>query len=288
MTRLIASLAEISDAYDAILCDVWGVLHDGKTAFRPASDALVAYRKRGGVVAALTNAPRPHPPVLAQMLRLGVSPDALDAVVTSGDVTLALMEAHGDAPVHTIGPDRDMSLFDALEARSGLRPARVAPHEAAYVLCTGLEHDDRETPADYAPRLAALAARKLPFLCANPDIVIHRGADLVYCAGALGRDYAALGGQVTYAGKPHAPVYEAAMAVLAQALGRPPRRVLAIGDGFHTDVRGATGQGIDVLFVAGGIHRDEALTGGRPDPEKLAALFAREGVTPAATIGALA
>ena len=263
------------------------MLHDGRAAFRPASDALVAYRKRGGVVAALTNAPRPNPPVLAQMVRLGVSKDALDAVVTSGDVTLALMEAFGDAPVHTIGPERDMSLFDALAARSGLAPARVGPNEAAYALCTGLEHDDRETPADYAPRLAALAARNLPFLCANPDIVIHRGADLVWCAGALGRDYSALGGPVTYAGKPHAPVYDAARAVLTQALGRPPRRVLAIGDGFHTDVRGAWAQGIDVLFVAGGIHRDETLTNGQPDAGKLAALFAREGVTPAATIGSL-
>ena len=288
MTRLIASLAEISDSYDAILCDVWGVLHDGRAAFRPASDALVAYRRRGGVVAALTNAPRPNPPVLAQMHRLGVSPDALDAVVTSGDVTLALMQAFGAAPVHTIGPERDMSLFDALAAATGLRPARVGPDEAAYVLCTGLEHDDRETPADYAARLTALAARGLPFVCANPDIVIHRGADLVYCAGALGRDYAALGGAVTYAGKPHAPVYAAAREVLAKALGRAPQRVLAIGDGFHTDVRGAAGQGIDVLFIAGGIHRDETLTDGRPDPDKLAALFAREGVTPAATMAALA
>ncbi len=287
MTRLIASLAEISDSYDAILCDVWGVLHDGRAAFRPASDALVAYRRRGGVVAALTNAPRPNPPVRTQMLRLGVSEHALDAVVTSGDVTLALMEAFGDAPVHTIGPDRDMSLFDALAARSGLRPARVAPQQAAYVLCTGLEHDERETPADYTLRLAALAARKLPFLCANPDIVIHRGADLVYCAGALGRDYAALGGDVTYAGKPHAPIYQAALGVVAQTLGREPRRVLAIGDGFQTDVRGAAGQGIDVLFVAGGIHREETLTDGKPDAKKLAAFFAREGLTPVATLAAL-
>ena len=288
MTRLISSLADISDAYDAILCDVWGVLHDGKAAFRPASEALVAYRQRGGVVAALTNAPRPSPPVRMQMGKLGVSEDALDAVVTSGDATLALMEGFGEAPVHMIGHARDASLFDALAARSGARPPRVGPQEAAYVLCTGLEHDERETPEDYAPRLAALAARKLPFVCANPDIVIHRGADLVYCAGALARDYAALGGAVTYAGKPHAPIYDLALGVVAQALGREPRRVLAIGDGFPTDVRGAAARGLDVLFVAGGIHREETLTDGRPDADKLAAFFAREGVTPVATIGALA
>jgi HAD superfamily hydrolase (TIGR01459 family) len=280
--RIIASLADISDAYDAILCDVWGVLHDGKAAFPPASDALAAYRRRGGKVALITNAPRPNAPVRAQMLRLGVSPDAFDAVVTSGDVTISLLAARGEAPVHHIGPERDLSLFDAVEAATGLRPPRVGPEEGTYVICTGLEHDHVETPADYAQRLAALAARKLPFICANPDLVIHRGADLVYCAGALGQDYEALGGEVIYAGKPYAPIYEAALAALGA-----PERTLAIGDGFRTDVAGATRMGLDTLFVAGGIHRDEALSGEEVDEAGLSALFAREGFAPAATIAAL-
>ncbi len=283
--RIITSLADISDAFDAILCDVWGVLHDGKRAFPAASDALVAYRRQGRAVALITNAPRPNPPVKAQMLKLGVAAEAFDAVVTSGDVTLALIEARGNAPVHHIGPARDLSLFDA--APAGARPVRVGPDEAEYVICTGLEHDHVETPADYAQRLTALAARKLPFLCANPDLVIHRGADLVYCAGALGQAYEALGGQVIYAGKPHAPIYEAALAACARALGRTPRRTLAIGDGFRTDVFGAKAAGLDVLFVAGGIHRDETLVGGDAEPERLTAFFAREGYTPAATIAAL-
>ena len=286
-SRLIASLADISDAYDAVLCDVWGVVHDGKAAFPAASDALVAYRRRGGAVALITNAPRPYGPVEAQLTRLGVSPDAFDAVVTSGDVTLSLIEARGEAPLHHIGPERDLSLFDEVEARTGRRPRRVSAGEAAYIVCTGLEHDHTETPESYAERLARLAALKLPFLCANPDIVIHRGAELVYCAGALAREYEALGGEVAYAGKPHAPIYEAALAACAQALGRQPARVLAIGDGFRTDVNGARAQGLDVLFVAGGIHRDETLVAGEPDPAGLAALFAREGYTPAATLATL-
>ncbi len=280
MSRIVSSLADISDAYDAILCDVWGVLHDGKAAFPPASEALVAYRRRGGAVALITNAPRPHAPVEAQMLRLGVSADAFDAVVTSGDVTISLLAARDGAPAHHIGPERDLSLFDAVEAATGKRPPRVGPEEAAYVVCTGLEHDHVETPENYAARLSALAARKLPFLCANPDLVIHRGADLVYCAGALGQAYEALGGEVTYAGKPYPPIYEAALA----ALPRPPRRVLAIGDGFRTDVAGAARMGIDTLFVAAGIHREDALSDGAPDAGKLDALFAREGFSPAATI----
>ena len=284
---IVASLAEIAADYDAVLCDVWGVLHDGKAAFPPASDALVRYREGGGVVALITNAPRPNGPVRGQLIRLGVSEHAFDAVVTSGDVTLALIEAQGDAPAHHIGPERDLSLFDEVEARTGRRPPRVGVDEAAYVVCTGLEHDHREVPEDYDERLARLAARRLPFLCANPDLVIHRGADLVYCAGALAQKYEALGGAVTYAGKPHPPIYEASLAALARALGRAPKRVLAIGDGFRTDVNGAKAQGLDVLFVAGGIHREDTLDGERLDPGKLAALFAREGYAPAASLVAL-
>ncbi len=286
-SRLIASLADISDAYDAVLCDVWGVVHDGKAAFPAASDALAAYRRRGGAVALITNAPRPHAPVEAQMLRLGVSREAFDAVVTSGDVTISLIAARDGAPVHHIGPERDLSLFEAVEAQTGKRPPRVGVEDAAYIVCTGLEHDHIETPESYAERLAKLAARKLPFLCANPDIVIHRGAELVYCAGALAQNYEKLGGETIYAGKPYAPIYEQAFARLGQALGRKPQRVLAIGDGFRTDVNGAKSQGLDVLFVAAGIHRDETLISGEPDPAQLAALFAREGYTPAATLAAL-
>ena len=285
--QIVSSLSDISGAYDAILCDVWGVIHDGRRGFRDASEALIAYRRRGGAVALITNAPRPSPPVQAQMVKLGVSPDAFDAVVTSGDVTLALIEAHGDAPVHHIGPDRDLSLFDAAEARTGRRPPRVGVDEAAYVICTGLEHDHVETPDDYRARLAALAARKLPFVCANPDLVIHRGADLVYCAGALAQIYAELGGEVLYAGKPHAPIYAASLEACARALGRAPAKALAVGDGFRTDMFGASAQGLDTLFVASGIHRDEAFANGALDRAALERLFAREGLAPTATIASL-
>ena len=288
MSRIISSLAEISQPYDAILCDVWGVLHDGKAAFPAACEALARFRRTGGAVALLTNAPRPNAPIQTQLDRLGVARDGYDSIVTSGDVTLALIEARGDAPLHHIGPERDLSLYDAVAARTGRRPALVGPETAAYAICTGLEHDHIEMPDDYRARLAILASRKLPFVCANPDLVIHRGADLVYCAGALAQIYEALGGVVTYAGKPFAPIYDAALAACAAALGRPPNRVLAIGDGFRTDVAGASARGLDVLFVAGGIHRDEALNGVGVDPAALAALFAREGYSPAATIAALA
>src|SRR6185437_5673831 len=143
--RQIAGLGEISDRYDAILCDIWGVLHNGLTSFTQASDALVSFRKQGGVVVLISNAPRPSPPIERQVLKLGVSPDAFDAVVTSGDVTIGLMEQQaGDRVLH-IGPERDLTLFEAALQRDGVRPRLVSLEEAQYVLCTGLRSDETET-----------------------------------------------------------------------------------------------------------------------------------------------
>src|SRR5271170_3112023 len=141
---IIDSLGVIADRYDAILCDIWGVLHNGRQSFRPASDALVAFRRRGGAVVLITNAPRPSRPIREQILHLGISPDAFDAVVTSGDVTVALIAERIAQPVHHIGPPRDLSLFDAAELRTGVRPKLVAAEDAAYVLSTGLFDDERE------------------------------------------------------------------------------------------------------------------------------------------------
>jgi len=284
---LIEGLSAIADRYDAILCDIWGVLHNGRQVLRPASDALVAFRRRGGAVVLITNAPRPNPPVREQVVRLGVSPDAFDAIVTSGDVTIALIAERAAAPVHHIGPKRDLSLLEAAAARVGERPVLVGPEEASYILCTGLFDDTTETPDDYAERLSAMAARGLTLICANPDLVVRRGADLIYCAGALAQAYEALGGKTIYAGKPHAPIYEAALAAAGAALKAPLKRsrVLAIGDAMRTDIAGAAGQGLDALFVAAGIHRDALHGSGAAAAEdKLQSLFRREKLRPIAAM----
>ena len=288
--RQISGLSEISGRYDAVLCDIWGVLHNGVASFPPAADALSSFRAQGGAVVLITNAPRPSPPIVRQVLKLGVSPEAFDAVVTSGDVTIGLMEREaGDRVLH-IGAERDLSLFDAA-AEAGVRPRRVALEEAQYVLCTGLRNDESETPGDYEPELEALARRRLPMICANPDIVIHRGDTLVYCAGALARRYEELGGPVVYAGKPYGPIYDRALVLAEQARGAPidKRRVLAIGDGMPTDIAGAERVGLDALLVTGGIHR--ALHGETPDspadPVELQRLYAEHGLSPVAAIPAL-
>jgi HAD superfamily hydrolase (TIGR01459 family) len=289
--RQIAGLSEISDHYDVILCDIWGVLHNGVASFTQASDALVSFRRRGGAVILISNAPRPSPPIARQVLKLGVSPDAFDAVVTSGDVTIGLMEQQGGDRVLHIGPERDLTLLDAVAEASGARPRLVSLQDAQYALCTGLRNDETETLDDYDLELKAMAARGLNMICANPDIVIHRGETLIYCAGALARRYEELGGSVVYAGKPYTPIYDRALARAEHIRGAPiaKPRVLAIGDGMRTDIIGAAQAVLDVLFVTGGIHRSlhKETLGSPADPTELQKLYDENAVWPVAAIPVL-
>lgn len=207
----ISGLSEISNRYDAVLCDIWGVVHDGLAAFPQASETLVAFRRRGGVVVLISNAPRPSSPIHDQLLSLGVAPDAFDGIATSGDVTVGLISERIDEPVFHIGPGRDLSLFEAAAKRTGREPRRAPMETAKYVLCTGLRDDVVETPERYDAELRALAERGTPMICANPDLVIHRGDATIYCAGALAKNFEAFGGDVVYAGKPYAPIYDHAL-----------------------------------------------------------------------------
>ncbi|SDT91520.1 TIGR01459 family HAD-type hydrolase [Stappia sp. ES.058] len=256
---LVPGLSALAPGYKAVLCDVWGVLHNGVSAFPKACEALQRYRaETGGKVVLITNAPRPSPPILEQLARLYVPRDAFDAVVTSGDVTRAQLQAHGDVPVMHIGPERDHSLFEGLDL------TLTDEAGAGQAVCTGLVDDERETPEDYRALLERMIARDLPLLCANPDIVVERGDTLIWCAGAIARLYEDLGGRVIILGKPHAPIYEAALARVAELAGEPVAKadILAIGDGLPTDIRGAVANEIDVLFITGGIHgADFGLTG---------------------------
>jgi len=286
MSKPIASvsgLLDVADRYDAVLCDVWGVVHNGREAFVDASDALVAYRERGGVVVLITNAPRPNAPIHEQVLQLGVSPQAFDAIVTSGDVTLSLIGERIGEPVHHIGPERDFALFAKAGQDVGVAPRLTGLADASYFVCTGLIDDLSETLEDYDAALRYIAANKIPFICANPDLVVHRGDQLVYCAGALAKRLGEIDGDVIYCGKPHASIYGVTLKAAERAAGRPldKRRVLAIGDGMRTDIAGAVGQDLDTLFVAAGIHAEAARELG------LDGLFAREKLWPTLTIETL-
>jgi HAD superfamily hydrolase (TIGR01450 family) len=275
--KTIASLEEISGRYAAILCDVWGVLHNGVRHFEPAAEALAAARGRGLAVVLITNAPRPHEGVEGQLASLAVPQAAWDRVVTSGDVTRELVSA-GPRKVFHLGPERDLGLYDGLDIDI------VEEFEANSVVCTGLVDDEIETPDDYAEMLRRMRARNLPMISANPDIVVERGDRIVWCGGALARDYALLGGRTLVAGKPHGPIYAAALKAAGAVLGREVRReeALAIGDGVLTDIKGASDNGIDALYVSGGIHARDYGHPDDPETEKLQAFLDRHGFSPVA------
>jgi len=264
--------------YDGVLSDVWGVIHNGVAAFPEACEALSRFRAKGGSVALITNAPRPGAVVVKLLDRLAVPHDAYDAIVSSGDVTRAVMAARPGKAVFHIGPERDLPIFDGL----GLR---FVPYEAAdYVVCTGLANDEFETPEHYRELLTKIRSRGLFMLCGNPDLVVERGDQLLYCAGALADLYGTLGGEVFYAGKPHRPIYDQALERIAALRGAatPLARVLAIGDSVRTDLKGANERGIDCLFVTAGIHAEELGDRHNPDPAALTRIFAEAGIAPKA------
>jgi HAD superfamily hydrolase (TIGR01459 family) len=276
--RRIAGLEELAGEYDSLLCDVWGVLHNGVGAFPAAVDALVRFRKDVGPVVLLTNAPRPYPSIGVQLRSLGVPDEAYDFVVTSGDVTRRKIAERAGAKLFHIGPERDLPFYEGLDLTF------VAEAEAELVSCTGLFDDTVETPEDYRALLTRLAARQLPMICANPDIIVERGHTHIYCAGAIARLYSELGGEAILLGKPHAPIYVAAKQKIADLGGR---RVLAIGDGLPTDIRGAVDNGLPVLFVTGGIHAADFGPASDPDGERVAARLKAEGLSAVAYIPTL-
>ena len=277
--------ATLAAGYDVVLSDVWGVVHNGVAASRDACDALARFRAAGGTVVLITNAPRPGEVVARITLdRMAVPRAAYDGIISSGDVTRALIEARAGQRVFHIGPERDLPIFEGLDAP-------VAPVESAdYVVCSGLFDDNVETAQDYRDLIERMRARSLTMICANPDIVVERGEQLVCCAGAIADLYAAAGGEVIYAGKPYRPIYDQALAIAAAARGKPaaPDRVLAIGDLVRTDLQGAAAFGIDCLFVTAGIHAEELGARDNPDASALSDMFAAAGVFPKAVMHRLA
>ena len=266
----------VAPSYDVLLSDVWGVVHNGVAATPNACDALRQFRARGGTVVLITNAPRPGDFVQKFIDGLKVPRDSYDAIVSSGDVTRALVLERAGQRVAHIGPPRDLPIFD------GLGASLVPIENADYVVCSGLTDDTKEGPDDYDGVIAAMLKRKLPMICANPDIVVERGEHLVYCAGAIADRYAAKGGDVIYAGKPYRPIYDQAMAAARKARGRDTAhgRVLAIGDSVRTDLKGAAAFGIDCLFVTAGIHAEELGARDNPDAAALSAMFKDAQVAP--------
>jgi len=284
LTDFIERFEPLARAYDVLFCDVWGVLHNGVAAFPAACEALMRFRANGGTVILITNAPRAGDAVARILDRLNVPREAYDAIVSSGEVTRAIVASRLGDKVFHLGPQRDLSIF------AGLDVAFAPLERADYTVCSGLFDDTTETPESYRGTLAVMRARSLFMVCANPDIVVERGDTLVYCAGALADAYAALGGEVLYCGKPYAPIYEVALATAASLRGgRTPerKRVLAIGDSVRTDLSGAKTFGLDYMFVTSGIHAEDYGSRDAPDLAALNEVFAAAGVVPKAVMRGL-
>ena len=282
--EIVETCGALLERYDVLFCDVWGVLHDGKQAFTEANVALRTFRERGGTVVLVSNAPTPAANVARVLDEKGVDRAAWDSIVSSGDLALGHIRAQGWNRLHHIGPERrDRAFFAELGGPS------VAIAEAEAMACTGLVDDRRETAEDYRLVLEAARERGLELVCANPDLVVHVGHELLVCAGALGALYETMGGRVFWAGKPYPISYRTALVEAERLRGEPvkPAQVLAIGDSIRTDLAAAAGAGFDALFIAAGIHREEAMADGAVSPDGIARLFSGDGPSAVAVSTAL-
>jgi HAD superfamily hydrolase (TIGR01459 family) len=279
---IVSSIAPLAAGRTAWLVDIWGVMHNGVAPYLPAANACAQFRRSGGTVLLLSNAPRPAPSVVEQLDRIGVPRDAYDTILTSGDASREMIDraAQAGRAIGHIGPERDRGLFEG-----AADPVPLA--KAQTVVCSGLYDDERETPETYIEILALLKKRGVDMICANPDLTVERGGRIIYCAGALAKAYEDMGGAVAYAGKPYLPVYDLAFERLAALRGAGVARtqVLAIGDGVGTDIAGAAAAGIDSVYVASGVH---AGPGGRIDASTVAEIFADAAGWPIAAMNGLA
>jgi HAD superfamily hydrolase (TIGR01459 family) len=267
--RFAERLRDVVGGAEVLLSDIWGVVHNGLAAFPDACQALYSFRQQGGTVILITNAPRPADSVQRQLRKLKVPDDIYDAIVSSGDLTRHFVADHAGQKMFWIGPERDSSIY------RGLNPVLAPLQQADYIVCTGLFDDETESAENYRAMLLQARERRLPLVCANPDIVVERGDRLIYCAGAVAELYLELGGEVIFYGKPHRPIYERAIALASERRGRAVelKDVLAIGDSVRTDLAGAQSFGIDCLFVTRGIHSEEFEGIDQLDPASVRELF---------------
>src|SRR5690349_120061 len=254
-TRVLKGLGDIAEQFDLVLMDLWGCVHDGVKPYPAAIDCLTRLKDAGKAVAILSNAPRRASEVADKLTEMGIDPALYTQVFTSGEETWKYLKARPDGlgqrlgrRVYAIMPDRDQGILEGLD----LQPVTDI-NEATFVLVTGIE-DVKTTVKDFDSVLRQALRAGLPLLCANPDLVVHRGGVEEICAGAIAERYESLGGRVVYHGKPHVKIYE----TIFKALGLGSRsRAIGVGDSYRTDMRGAKDAGAKGVLIAGGIHRSE-------------------------------
>ncbi len=289
MTRIIQSLSEISQNYEAAFVDLWGCVHDGVKAFPAAIEALRGFRAQGGTVVLLTNAPRSRHEVVKQLEVFGVPEDAWDNIATSGDsARVAMFRGEVGQKVYFMGTAFDEPFFEPIKLlENPLEIERVALEEAEGIVCCG-PFDAQADPSELRPQLLYAKQKGMKLLCANPDIVVDRGETREWCAGAVAQLYTEMGGESLYFGKPHPPVYDLARRRLAE-IDRtvPDSAILCIGDGIRTDILGAVGEDLDSLFITGGLAAKETATTEQPEAEALERYLSEQQMEPTYSIGFL-
>ncbi len=289
MTKIINSLSEISDHYEALFVDLWGCVHDGVRAYEDANKALTKYRSRGGKVILVTNSPKTYTELEKQLIKFDVAEEAWDSIASSGDsARVAMYKGIVGQKVYFIGEERDLTFFeppDVLEKPLGIQ--RVPLEDAEGIVCTG-PFDPKADPEIMRSQFLFAKERGLKLLCANPDIVVDRGNVREWCAGVLASIYTEIGGESLYFGKPHLPIYDLALrrlAMLCANIGK--NKILAIGDGIQTDIQGAINQDIDSLFITGGLAAQQTQTTDQPNKDALKAYLEAENQFPTLSIGFL-
>ena len=281
---IINGLAQMADDYDLFIFDLWGVVHDGVAAYPGATDCLRRLRQRGARVVLLSNVPRPSASVTQHLATLGVVEALYDWLLTSGEATAASIAASAmgsgeDArPAYFhLGPERSRPTLDACGGRE------VAIEAAEMIICTGLFDDNADRAEDYREFLTAAVAQGLPMICANPDVVVMRGDQMVQCAGAVAAFYEELGGTVRRFGKPYPAIFDR---LFAETPDIPRARAVMIGDALATDIRGARQAGIDAIWIAGGIHAEALALGpdGGLDQDRVNSVAEQAGERPTAIL----
>jgi HAD superfamily hydrolase (TIGR01459 family) len=271
--KVISGIKTIAPNYKGLLCDIWGVIHNGKEAFPEAIEALIAFKNQFGPVVLISNSPRPRNELINQLRNLGIPDHAYTNIVSSGDVTRDILaEFAPSGPCWRIGDPREDGLYAGLDIDlSGTY------QNAAFISCTSPYNDTIETPEDYRLRFIKAIESAMIMICANPDLYVHRGSQLITCAGALAELYAELGGEVIMAGKPYRPIYDQAINYLNLSQDDKPF-ILTIGDGLPTDIKGAQLQGLNSLLIASGLHRDYLLKDGKLQTKTLFTQLENEGL----------
>lgn len=277
-TRIIGGLREIADTFDLVILDLWGCVHDGVKPFPGALDCFHALKAAGKKIAITSNAPRRAVGVMGKLAEMGIARELYDDLFSSGEETWRYLKTRPDGLAQRLGrrvypivTERDLDLFPGLDLE-----LVDAVADASFVIVTGVI-DEKVKAADFDDVLKPAAHAGLPMVCANPDLLVHRGGIEEICAGAIAERYEAMGGRVVYHGKPHCKIYE----TIFKAFGiEEPKRAIGIGDSFRTDVRGAQQMGAQSALIGAGIHRLELSRSGRIDSGQIAALGKQLGVMP--------